>query len=220
MGYYRATHRVLRSGPAPAGTVVLIHGLFLGSFILNRVARRFHAGNWDIVKYDYPTMRKKIRAHGADLAELLDSPLFDDIPRIDFVTHSMGGLLLRSAVDLLTDARRKQLGRAVMIAPPNRGSDVARLAVRLVPGAEYLVAPIADLSSAPHSFANTFPIPDHMPETGIIASSHDHQVRLEYTSFGNCPRIILPGSHTGVLFHPETAEQAFRFIRTGTFSAE
>ena len=107
-----------------------------------------------------------------------------------------------------------------MIAPPNRGSDTAALAVRLVPGAEHLVAPIRDLSSSPDSFANTFPVPDGMPETGIIAASHDRRVRLEYTGLEHCPRIVLPGGHNKVLFRPETAEQTFRFIIAGSFSAE
>ena len=220
MGFRKATHRFLRFGTPPEGTVVMIHGLFMGSFMMRRIAAYFRARGWRVVLYDYPTVRKKIRAHGADLAEFLDSPLFDDIPRIDFVTHSMGGLLLRAAVGRLTDARRKQLGRAVMIAPPNRGSDTAALAVRLVPGAGHLVAPIRDLSSSPDSFANTFPVPDGMPETGIIASSHDRRVRLEYTGLVHCPRIVLPGGHNKVLFRPETAEQTFRFITAGSFSAE
>ena len=220
MGFRKATYRVLKSGPAPEGTVVMIHGLFMGSFMMDRIAAFFRARNWRVVQYDYPTVRKKIRAHGDDLAEFLGSPLFDEVPRIDFVTHSMGGLLLRCAVGRLTPARRKQFGRAVMVAPPNRGSDTAALAVRLVPGAEHLVAPIRDLSSAPDSFANTFPMPDGMPETGIIAASKDRRVRLEYTVLGNYPRIVLPGGHNRVLFRPETAEQAFRFIVTGSFSAE
>ena len=107
-----------------------------------------------------------------------------------------------------------------MVAPPNRGSDTAALAVKLVPGAEHLVAPIRDLSSATDSFANTFHVPDGMPETGIIAASHDRRVRLEYTVLGNYPRIVLPGGHNEVLFLPETAEQAFRFITAGSFAAE
>ncbi|MBQ9335677.1 MAG: alpha/beta hydrolase [Lentisphaeria bacterium] len=220
MGFRRPTHRVLSSGPAPEGTVVMIHGLFMGSFMMVRIAGYFRARNWRVIQYDYPTVRKKIAAHGADLAEFLDSPLFEAVPRIDFVTHSMGGLLLRCAVGLLTGARRKQLGRAVMVAPPNRGSDTAALAVRLVPGAEHIVAPIRDLSSAPDSFANTFPVPDGMPETGIIAASSDRRVSLEYTPLGNCPRIILPGGHSPILFRPETAEQTFRFITSGSFSKE
>ena len=220
MGYFRATHRISKPDTPPEGTVVLIHGLFLASFIMDRIARHFLRHGWQVVHYDYPTMRKNIPAHGADLAGFLNSPLFDDIPRIDFVTHSMGGLLLRCAAGSLTDVRRNQLGRAVMVAPPNRGSDTAALGVKLVPGAEHLVAPVRDLSSAPDSFANTFPVPDAMPETGIIAASHDRRVRLEYTALADCPRIVLPAGHTGVLFLRETAEQAFRFITAGSFSAE
>ena len=218
MGFFQATHRVEKNCPAPAGTVVMIHGLFMGSFMMRRIAACFRERGWCVVLYDYPTMRKKICAHGSDLAEFIGLPLFDNIPRIDFVTHSMGGLLLRCAVAQLTAGRRKQLGRAVMIAPPNRGSDVAALAVKLVPGAEHLVAPIRDLSSAPDSFANTYPVPDGMPETGIIAASHDRRVRLEYTGLADCPRIVLPGGHNKVLFLPETAEQTFRFITTGSFA--
>ena len=46
MGFRKATHRVLRFGTPPEGTVVMIHGLFMGSFMMRRIAEYFRARGW------------------------------------------------------------------------------------------------------------------------------------------------------------------------------
>ena len=218
MSLFREKYRILHPEKENGEDVIMIHGLFVGSFILKYQADFFRKRGFRIILYDYPTVRRTIPDHSENLAKFLNSEIPASCFRIHFLTHSMGGLLLRGALEKLNVDRQSRLGRIVMIAPPNHGSDAAASAVRLLPGLGHLIAPIRDLSSAPDSFANVCPVPGGLPETGIIGAKHDHQVRPEYT---HLPRerahIMLSGTHTGILFRRETAEQAYHFIKFGIF---
>ena len=221
MSLFREKYRILPPENGNGETVVLIHGLFVGSFILRKQGRFFQEHGYRSILYDYPTTRREIGFHSEKLADFLNSAIFDSGSRIHFVTHSMGGLVLRGAVGKLTENRRSRLGRVVMIAPPNRGSDVASGVLNRVPGAQRLIVPLPDLSSGPASFANAFPVPENMPETGIIGAERDHQVKPEYTHLaGEADHIMLRGTHTGILFRQVTAEQAYHFILFGRFKEE
>ena len=78
--------------------VILIHGLFLGSFVMVPLARKLAAKGFHTVSYDYPTMSRKTDEHGAALTDFIERMSGKNYSKIHFVTHSMGGLLLRSAL--------------------------------------------------------------------------------------------------------------------------
>lgn len=199
-------------------TVVLLHGLFTGAYIMAPLARHLRKCGYRTAAYDYPTVTQELPPLGEGLAAFLNAERFNTAAKIHFVTHSMGGLLFRAAVNDISPERRKQIGRVVMIAPPNKGSDMAALAVKAVPGARHIVAAIHNLSSAPDSFANTFPEPPHSCEIGVIAASCDWEVRRPYTHLTHeWAHIVLKGTHTGILFSAEAAEQTRCFIQNGKF---
>ena len=219
MGYFRATHRIEKNGPAPAGTTVMIHGLFMGSFMMSRIAAYFRERGWCVVLYDYPTMRKKICAHGSDLAEFIGLPLFDNIPRIDFVTHSMGGILLRAALAQMTEAECRNIDAVVMLGPPNRGSILAAL------GANALVrrvnASLGDMTTDENSFVNTLPPPVFVPPVGIVAGRFDGKVALDNTSLPDgqpFERLVVDCTHPGLRDPRHTLEPIRRFLLRKTFA--
>jgi hypothetical protein len=77
--------------------------------------------------FGYPTRRGKLVDHGRALGACLRRWFPTPPPVLGFVTHSMGGLVVRS---WLAQASPEELGaeqRIVMLSPPNLGSTLARI---------------------------------------------------------------------------------------------
>ena len=204
--------------------VILIHGLFLHGFIMKPIARYLIEKGYSPLLYDYPTMRHTVEDHGEMLADFLKRYFREGeengyTGKIHFVTHSMGGIILRKALSLLSPADRAKAGHIVMVAPPNKGSDVAKHSLQFLPFPAKYIKPLEGLSSGEDSYANKGVMPEEFRERlGIIGAESDLLVKREYTKLTVCKeRIFLPGHHTPILFKKATFQAILSFLQKGSF---
>src|ERR1044072_4679791 len=113
------------SDPAPAmrECVVLLHGLGRGPGSMRKIGQRLDAAGYLVWNQGYPSRSASIEELPERYVHLA---LMDcrerGATRVHFVTHSLGGILVRQYMHAHAVP---EVGRVVMLSPPNHGSEVA-----------------------------------------------------------------------------------------------
>ncbi len=91
-------------------------------------AKNLKKEGWRVVNWEYQSRDRSIEAHAETLvAKLMELATSNPGKPINFVTHSMGGLIVRAAVNHPSCPLEAKVGKAVMLSPPNQGSNWGRL---------------------------------------------------------------------------------------------
>lgn len=106
--------------PMSGKAVVMIHGIGRSSKSFSEMSSQLKSKGYTVVGFDYPSTQVSIPDCAEYLHQVVQS--LDGIESIDFVCHSMGGLVLRAYSMNHTTVRFR---RAVMLGVPNRGAKMA-----------------------------------------------------------------------------------------------
>lgn len=212
---------------ARADCVVLLHGLARTQAAMTEMERRFVDAGYKVANPGYPS-----RAHPIEeLAPLAVEAGMAACPAdetLHFVTHSLGGILVRY---YLAHNEIPRLGRVVMLAPPNQGSEVVDR-MRKVPGFRLLNGPAGlQLGTGPDDVPRRLP-PVDFP-LGVIAGTRsfnlllsrflpnpdDGKVSVESTRVeGMADFVTVPYSHPFIMERGPVIDLVLRFIATGRFA--
>ncbi len=115
-------------------TVVCLHGYFRSYKCMIPMSSALSSEGFDIYLWDYQSRKKTIEQHAEDLVVILNKIAAEKPGQpIHFVTHSLGGVITRVAVSHPDCPAEARIGKAILLAPPNQGSCLARKFQKVYP---------------------------------------------------------------------------------------
>ena len=207
--------------------VILLHGLARSDRSFRKLASVLNKKGYHTINCGYPSRKYRIDT----LAQHAISDALSHCPKgskVNFVTHSMGGILVRQ---YLSTNLIENLGRVIMLGPPNKGSEVVD-SLRSISGFKLFNGPAGiQLGTETDSVPNKLGAADF--DLGIIAGTrsiniilstmlpnqNDGKVSVENTKLaGMKDHICLPVTHPFMMKNNTAINQVLHYLNHGQFS--
>ncbi len=204
----------------PASVVVLLHGLYMTGGWMGLLRRRLEKFGHRAVAFSYSSLGQGAPANADALQRWLAEM---DWRRVDFVAHSLGGLVLRH---LFHRHPGQRPGRVVTLGTPHQPSCAARSVESL--GLGFLLGRSGD-----EGLLGGIPIWDSHTQIGSVAGSrglgigrffhrqnvpNDGAVTVPETQFeGMTDHVVVPVNHAALIFSRSVARLCNEFLRHGQF---
>ena len=208
--------------------VILLHGLCRSSSSMIFMERALSEAGYKVLNVDYPSRSESIEklSEGA-VGKAIEACQQDGATAIHFVTHSLGGILVRS---YLSTHSVSNLGRVVMLGPPNQGSEVVDTlgSLRIF---QIINGPAGgELGTGTNSTPNRLGAAKFC--VGVIAGdrsinwinsmmihgSDDGKVSVERTKLeGMTDHIVIHATHPFLMRNKNSIRQTIHFLRNGRF---
>jgi triacylglycerol lipase len=214
---------------APQECVILLHGLARTAYSMTQLEQTLAGEGFIVANINYPSREYPIETLAEDAVNRgLADCREHQAGSIHFVTHSMGGILVRY---YLSHYEIPELGRVVMLGPPNQGSEVVDQFAD-VPGFSTFNGPAgSQLGTGPDSLPNRLGAVDF--PVGVIAGTgsfnpilsatlpdlDDGKVSVERTRVdGMTDFITVDTTHSFIMRNAEVIRQVLQFLRQGGFA--
>lgn len=218
---------------AATDCVILLHGLARTEDSMEDLASAAGKAGYFVVNHGYPSTEAPIE-HLAK--EAIDPGVAECRSSVNgqfhFITHSLGGILVRQ---YLKNNRFPELGRVVMLSPPNQGSEAADALVDLKlyqwingPAGQQLVTgpgglpaqlgpvdfPLGVITGNQHAFFDGW-------LSGFFTGPNDGKVSVQRARVdGMHDFLVLPYTHPFIMDEPEVISQTLHFLKHGRFQRE
>ncbi len=181
---------------------------------------------YEVLNVGYPSNKYDITALAEEhVNQALLKARATGAERIHFVTHSMGGIIVR---EYLSKHQPEDLGKVVMIAPPNHGSEV----VDRIGHWKLFIATHgpAGQQLGTNGYTKELPAADY--ELGVIAGSrsinwinslmisgaNDGKVSIASTKLsGMKDHKIIASTHPTLLWNKKCTNAVLNFLKAGSF---
>ncbi len=212
-----------------ADSVILLHGLVRSERSMKKLERALVDHGYSVINVSYESTRGRI----GNLAIEAIGPAVASCgagTRIHFVTHSLGGILVRQ---YLRDHDIPNLGRVVMLGPPNKGSEVVDR-LRDFPGFHFFHGDAGlELGTGETSLPNLLGRADF--DLGVIAGTRsinlflssmipgpdDGKVSVENTRLeGMRDHLEMEVTHPFMMRNNRVIDQVIYFLENGEFSRD
>lgn len=211
-------------------TVVLLHGLGRTHRSMGDMAEALAGTGYRVENIGYPSTDHPFDELLRIVGDRIDRCCVRENRRVDFVTHSLGGILLRGY------ARARgagHIGRAVMLSPPSRGSELVD-ELKDVSVYQWVLGPAGqqlgtDADSVP---SNLGPVNF---EVGVITGDatfnpifswlipgpDDGKVSVDRARLsGMADFLVVPHTHAFIMNSDEVIRQTLFFLEHGRFDHE